>query len=272
MAFVNNSVIPTKKPEEQELEKKLAELESLKLKLVHKELELSTLQAELHSFELKYLKIVGVKIARLDDINAQIAEVFAKIQTNNETASNEARQSRAQANASAESVKEAQAIQDSQTKFSSSENLKSLFREAAKRIHPDFAVDENDRIRRTKLMAEVNEAYKAGDEKKLRQILREWEDSPESVIGNDVGAKLIRTIRQLANIQERISNLEEVIKQFTETSIYQLKTKVESLNKEVNVALEEMASSLNEQINEQQKRLEKLIDIYINKKADTQNE
>lgn len=272
MAFVNNSVIPIKKPEEQELEKKLAELESLKLKLVHKELELSTLQAELHFFELQYLKIVGMKIARLDDIIAQVAEVFAKLQANDEKSSNEAKQYRAQANASAESVKEAQVTQDLQTKFSSSENLKSLFREAAKRIHPDFAVDENDRIRRTKLMAEVNEAYKAGDEKKLRQILREWEDSPESVTGNDVGARLIRTIRQLANIQERISNLEEEIKQFTETSIYQLKVKIETLNKKVNVVLEEMASSLDEQINEQQQRLDKLIDIYINKKAGSQNQ
>lgn len=263
---MSNSVIPTKKPEDEELERKLAELESLQLKLVHKELELSTLQAELHSFELQYLKIVGVKIAKLDDIIAQIAEVFAKIQGNDEVASNEAKQSRAQANASAESVKEAQVIQELQIDFSSSENLKSLFREIAKRIHPDFSADENDRIRRTKLMAEVNEAYQAGDERKLRQILREWEDSPESVIGNDIGAKLIRTIRQLANIQERISNLEVEIKLLTETSIYQLKTKVESMDKEVNVALEEMASSLDEQINEQQKRLDKLIDIYIGKK------
>lgn len=264
---MNKSIIPTKKPEEEELERKLVELESLKLKLVHKELELNTLQAELHSFELLYLKVVGVKIAKFDDIIAQIAEVFAKIQATDKTASNEAKQSRAQANASAESVKEAQTAQDSQVYFSSSENLKSLFREAAKRIHPDFAVDENDRIRRTKLMVEVNEAYRAGDERKLRRILREWEDSPDTVIGNDIGARLIRTIRQIALIQDRITNLEVEMKRLTETSIYRLKIKVESMNKEVNLALEEMASSIDEQIKEQQKRLDKLFDIYIGEKS-----
>lgn len=263
---MNKSIIPNKRPEEEELDRKIAELESLKIGLVQQELDLTTLQAELHSFELQYLKIVGVRIAKLDDIMAQIAEVFAKTQIGDESAQNEAKEFRSKANESAESVGAA-VSQEFQNKFTSSENIKSLFREAAKRIHPDFANDENDRIRRTKLMAEINEAYKAGDEKRLRRILKEWENSPENIVGDDVGAKLIRTIRQIANIQERISGLESEIKVLMETAIYRLKVKIESTNTEVAKVLEDMASKLDEQIVEQQQRLDKLIDVYINSKA-----
>jgi len=264
---VNKSIIPNKRPEEEELDRKLVELESLKLKIVQQELELTTLQAELQTFELQYLKIVGVRIAKLDDIMAQIAEVFAKTQSNDESAQNEAREFRSKANASAESVGAAQVSQKSQNKFTSSENIKSLFREAAKRIHPDFANDENDRIRRTKLMAEINEAYKAGDEKRLRRILKEWEDSPENIVGDDIGARLIRTIRQIARIQKRMSSLESEINALMETAIYRLKVKIEGTNTETAKVLKDMASKLDEQISEQQKRLDKLIDVSISSKA-----
>lgn len=205
-----------------------------------------------------------MKIAKLDDIVAQIAEIFASVHVNDSGVLREAKRSRAQANASSEFIQDAQP--ELQSKFSSSENLKSLFRKTAKRIHPDLAIDENDRIRRTNLMIEVNEAYKAGDGRRIQQILKQWEDSPESVIGDDIGARLIRTIRQIAQIQERISNLDIEMQQLTATSIYRLKTKVESQNKDVIFALEEMAAALDEQIYEQQKRLNKLVDIYINKK------
>jgi hypothetical protein len=264
---MNKSIIPNKRPEEEELDRKLTQLESLKIELVQHELELTTLQADLHSFELQYLKIVGVKIAELDDVMAQIAEVFAKTQRGDETVQNEAKEFRSKANESAESVGAAQVSQESQNRFTYSDNIKSLFREAAKHIHPDFANDENDRIRRTKLMAEINEAYRAGDENRLRQILKEWEDSPENIVGDDVGAKLIRTIRQIAHIQERMSGMEAEINALMETAIYRLKVKIESANTEISKVLEDMASKLDEQISEQQERLIKLIDVYVNSKS-----
>src|SRR5437879_6304503 len=49
----------TAPPEARELEKKKAELASLEARLAERELDLATLQAELHSFEGTYLRIVG---------------------------------------------------------------------------------------------------------------------------------------------------------------------------------------------------------------------
>jgi hypothetical protein len=51
--------------------------------------------------------------------------------------------------------------------FKPSADLKTLFREVAKRIHPDFAKDDAERQRRTRFMADANEAYSRGDAEAL---------------------------------------------------------------------------------------------------------
>jgi hypothetical protein len=52
-----------------------------------------------------------------------------------------------------------------------SPELKDLYRRIVKRIHPDFAISELDRMRCEELMKEANRAYEAGDEVALREVL-----------------------------------------------------------------------------------------------------
>lgn len=60
-------------------------------------------------------------------------------------------------------------------------------------------------------MAEVNKAYQDGDEETLQRIFQEWESSPESIIGEGIGNELIRIIRKIAQIKERLTVIEEQI-------------------------------------------------------------
>ena len=55
-----------------------------------------------------------------------------------------------------------------------------MYREAAKRIHPDLATDPADRERRTRFMAEANRAYEAGDAEALQRILDEFQDGADA--------------------------------------------------------------------------------------------
>jgi len=68
-----------------------------------------------------------------------------------------------------------------------SEELKSLYHEAARRVHPDKAVTEAERGERERLMVEVNLAYEAGDEEALRRILAETDAEPEPVSTDAAG-------------------------------------------------------------------------------------
>src|ERR1700721_2152381 len=52
-----------------------------------------------------------------------------------------------------------------------SPELKQLWIRVLKRVHPDLAIDEQDRIRCERLTQLANEAYQAGDLEALRAVL-----------------------------------------------------------------------------------------------------
>jgi hypothetical protein len=234
------------------LSRKLAQLGDLESELAQRELELATIQAELHSFESRYFRIVGVLLAELDDINAQIAEAESRINPDDEKAKEKATEARDQANDSAEA---AGGAEKEEKLFRPSDSLKKLYRDLAKLIHPDLAVDEDVRLRCQKLMAEANRAYEACDEEKLRAILAEWESSPDSVKGEGTAAELVRVIRKIAQVEIRLRAIETEMSQTEGTELYQLKNEVEKVEGEGRDMLNEMASKLDLDIKKARRRL-----------------
>ena len=241
-------------PEEKELHKKLSELASLEAELAQHELDLATLQGELHAFENRYLRIVGVRYTKLDEIEAQIAEALARLNPKDSKAKKQAAEARTKAQESAQATDNIQEPKQ-QNQFKPSESLKKLYREVAKRIHPDLATDEEERTRRQQLMVEANRAYEEGDEERLEAILREWESSPESVKGEGPGAELVRVIRKIAQVEERLPTIEIEIAQLKESDLYKLKIKAEEAEKERRDLLSEMAGQIDKQIADASKRL-----------------
>ena len=247
---MSSDIVRNQTPEELELQRKQAELASLEAELIQRELDLATLRAELADFESRYLRTVGVLYAELDEIEAQIAEAAARRMPSDSKAQEQATRARAQAQ---ESSATARAIAEPKPK--PTENLKKLFREVAKRIHPDLATNDADRARREKLMAEVNLAYENGDEAKLRSILADWESSPDTVEGKGVGAELIRVIRKIAQIQKRLTNIDAEIQQLSTSDLYQLKAKADEAEKQGRDLLEEMAAQVEQRIEAAKERV-----------------
>jgi len=232
-------------PEEEELAAKRDELARLEAQLADQELLLASLKAELAAFEGLYLRRVGVLYAELDEWNARLAEFRAK-QAGTPEAKAEATDARTQAEETYSAAHgEAAEVQP----FTPSPELKKLYREAAKRAHPDTATDEKDRARRERLMKEVNAAYVAGDEDSLRRILADLDASPDAVQGLGVGADLIRVLRQLKQIRDRIAAIEVEVTRLSETDLAHLKAKAEAAANEGRDLLAEMASSVHGRVN-----------------------
>lgn len=227
-------------PEEAELHRKREELAGVRGILAERELELTDLRAQLKSFEGRYLRQVGVLYAELDDWEANIAEMQASLRPS-AAASQQAEETRQRAKETHEATHgEASKAQD----FQPSANLRSLFRETAKRLHPDFAKDEADRLLRTRLMAEANMAYSQGDTEALRRILDDFGNSPESVQGEGVGAELVRTIRQIHQARKNIATIEQELVALRASEIARLKHDSETAEQEGRELLAELAADV----------------------------
>lgn len=243
-----------KTPEDYELEEKQAEFTRLERELVKKELELVTLQAELHAFRDRYLRIVGIKYSELDEINAWISEHLAKLRPEDKRAQQQAKHAREQAEDSAHTTEEIRKTKPAK-EFESDERLKSLYRKLAMLIHPDTTIDPKEKERRHRLMVEINRAYEEGDEECLQRILDEWESSPDSVQGEGTAVELVRTIRKISQVKKRLSEIEREIVKLRQSELYQLKLKVEEAKRSGKDLLAEMAAQIEKQISEARKQL-----------------
>jgi hypothetical protein len=243
-------IVRKQTPEEEELLRKREELASVRAALAERELELADFRALLKSFEGRYLRQVGVLYAELDDWEAKIAEIEALLKPS-ATANQRAQETRKRAEETHEATHgEASKARD----FQPSADLKSLFREAAKRIHPDFAKDEADRQHRTRLMAQLNDAYSQGDAEAIKRILDEFGNSPESVQGEGIGAELVRIIRQIHQAKKNIEAIEQQLKSLQTSEIAQLRWDVEKADKEGRDLLAELAASVQARIADEKKK------------------
>lgn len=254
-----NYLVKSRSPEEQELKNKRAQLKRLEARLAEKELDLATLSAELAAFESRYLHMVGILYFELDEILLKIAEVNVRLHPEKVEVQKRAAEAAARAQETAEAVGRARELEEQQTpeEFEPSEDLKKLYRDVAKKIHPDLASDENERQHRNDLMAEANRAYKDGDTERLKSILREWETCPEAVKGDDIASRLDRVDRKIEKIKTRLEAIRQERVRLILSDLYKLKHKVEKAAEMGRDLLSEMANRVEGDIAEARRNLEK---------------
>jgi chromosome segregation ATPase len=139
---------------QEEIARKKQELEKLEQQLAENELDLSTARRELHLFENRYQRAVGSRYAELDRLKASVLEMATRIHPESKDFRSQAEAAREQANQSAHNWEVRQEESDLELP-EPSEELKKMFRDAAKRIHPDLTTDPEERERRHALMARL---------------------------------------------------------------------------------------------------------------------
>jgi predicted nucleic acid-binding Zn-ribbon protein len=242
------------KPEEEELLRKREELAAIRAALAELELELVDLRSQLAAFEGRYLRQVGSLYSELDEWKAQILELRAAIYPS-ATAKNQAQQAREKARHTHE---EAHGHASETREFTRSPDLKRLYREVTRRIHPDLAKDPADLARRTHFMAEANRAYEAGDAEALQRILDEYQEGADAMQGPGIGAELIRIIRQISMAKDRIAAIEQELATLRQSEIAKLKQQVEMRQQAGGDLLAELAVAIQEEIEQAKKDYEDL--------------
>jgi len=244
---------PLLKPEERELARKREEQAAIEAELADRELRSANLRAELLSFERRYLHFVGLRYAELDELKARIAERLAKEHPKDERAQKAAKEARARANETRSTAGDKAAPEP--RAFKATPEMKRLYRDVAKRIHPDLTSNREDRSKRQQLRADANEAYERGDEAKLTRILTNYEFSPEAVEGDGAGAELIRVIRRISQARSRLAEIEAELQELMRSDLYQLKSRTDEAEKSGRDILKEMVRNVNQQIAQAKQRL-----------------
>ncbi len=239
-------------PEEIELNKKRKVLERLKDKLVLDEAEMTELRAELEQFEAQYTMEVARLYAQLDDIEAQIAEEEVKLVPDDEEIKKRAEELRRRAEQSAASAEENAKCS---FKFQPNAEAKKAYHNLAKIIHPDLALDAQEKEKRHDLMAKLNDAYASGDQNRLNKLVEDFRDSPDLVRGDSIGDEFVRAIRQIYQIKNRLQELrrERIIAEVSE--LYILREKVQAELREGRNLLKQMAERTRTHIKKSERRL-----------------
>lgn len=221
---MTKAVARRRSPEEDHLEEQERLLEELTEQLATKEAEFVSLGTAFARFRVSYTARFAPLYAQLDRLQAEILRLVAQRTPSGTPEADEAEIRAGEAEAQAEesaSASEA-ADQDPGLPPEPSEDLRALFREVARAVHPDLSSDDHERERRTRLMAAANEAYENGDEDALHRILEGEAVRPEAVKGDDIGSRLVRVLRKIAQVRARFTELVQLHKALENDPLWEL--------------------------------------------------
>jgi len=244
-------------PNAADLAEKRERLGAVRAALSEREADIAQMRSQLKVFEVRYLQRVGVLYAELDELAARITEREVAVY-DSEAARRRAQQARERAQ---ETHEAAFGGEQEPEEFDPSPSLKTLFREVAKRIHPDFASDEAEQKHFTLLMMRANQAYSRGDAETLQRLLDdhlEVNAASADAPGSDEsdGVALRRLVRQIEHAERDIAALDGERQTLLGSEIGQLYTDAEAAAREDRDLLAELAAGLRERIADAQYRLE----------------
>jgi hypothetical protein len=251
-------IILQQTPDAAALLDKREQLAAVRTMLAERESELAQIRAQLKTFEGRYLRQVGILYAELDALEARIAEREVDLY-NSDSARRRAEETRQRAQETHDAAfGEAHEAEE----FDPPPSLKTLFRDVAKRIHPDFARDDAEQKHFTLLMARANQAYTRGDTETLQRLLDDHREIIASIVGEDAAAELLRITRQIQHAERDIATLDAERQTLFAGDIAQLHLDAETAAREHRDLLTELATGLREQIADAKRRFE-LIDRQI---------
>ncbi|WP_327368475.1 hypothetical protein [Streptomyces sp. NBC_01217] len=163
--------------------------------LIEFEIAVETFRVEVENFSRLHHQKLGPMYARLDELDAQIAEARAA-RTGDPEDLRKAQEARAIVmpmpgvdelfhdwmdsdglSPEAAAMLTEQPVRPPK-RVRPTEEARKLYRELARKAHPDLAQDEKERARRDEFITRVNGAYGRGDEALLKELAQEWAAGP----------------------------------------------------------------------------------------------
>ncbi|MFD5467682.1 rhodanese-like domain-containing protein [Kitasatospora sp. NPDC127059] len=260
-------------PEQQELEERVAAAELAWLSM---DVDVQTLRVEIDNFALIHHQLLGPLYARLDELDALVAEAVAA-----RTGDPEDRRRAAEARQQVDELPDLDALFDSvrsvreesgrdadevappppaaPARVRPGKEAQRIYRELVRRAHPDLTTDRDEQQRRADFLIRVNEAYAYGDTAALADLAAEWSTAPEAAPALDSPDRLGWLRRRLEWLTAKI----------TETATEQVRLEQTPMGQLLALApqdpdrlLEQLAEELLAKAAAQQAELERLLGAH----------
>ncbi|MFH9349355.1 rhodanese-like domain-containing protein [Kitasatospora sp. NPDC017646] len=253
-------------PEQQELEERVAAAELAWLTM---DVDVQTLRVEIDNFALIHHQLLGPLYARLDELDALVAEAVAA-----RTGAPEDLRRAAEARQRVEELPDLDALFDSVREKSGEgadeappppaaparvrpgREAQRIYRELVRRAHPDLTTDGAEQRRRADFLVRVNEAYAYGDTAALESLAAEWSTAPEAAPAVDSPDRLGWLRRRLDWLTAKIAETATEQVRLEQTPMGQL---LALAPQDPDRLLEQLAEELLAKAASQQAELERLL-------------
>ena len=220
--------------------------------------EFDKLRLRIHEYQLRIDRVQNRKVSQdsLKNIETEVHETFTEEREDVDELEREASNSY-DAYRDSQTGEEEGIVLDGEIQ----EELKKLYRKLARKFHPDFAKDGVQRDSLNKIMAIINEAYKNADLETLRKYMKQAER--EAKIAKETpGEKLSRLKEDYTTLLSVIAKLRAELEDLEASETYKLSEKVKQAKKQGRDLLQELAASIQEDVDENQTLLDKLVSQY----------
>ena len=271
---MGTSVVQIRTPEEQEYARYLVTIEERKRRVSDLRMELESLKLSIGQFDVEYHARVGVLFTELDRLRLAIDEYERRIvhlqtdpcrdlnEIEREIDAQFARQRENVRSEDEETRRYEQAHQQDQAKPhldpDAEERAKRLFRELAKRFHPDLARTEDERRRRAEIMQRVNAAFHERDITAMEAMITVAEVTDPTFEARSIGEKLVWAIREVARLNDLEGALQTKINSAKQTNTYALWQRQENGE----LVIERLEKELERDVTQAGDTLAALIDNY----------
>src|SRR5215217_2412162 len=196
-----------------------AEREAARLRdrLAEIEVEQATLEAELAAFNADYMRVVMTVMLDVQELEARILAILATRSgaADDADAARDARERVRETTAHIRAVPKAPGPVPTG-------DIKRLFREAAKRMHPDVVADEEARGHAEAFMKRLNHAYKAGDAEAIADLVQQWDASPFGAARDDEADRSARAARRAGALGDAVARAEARLEELRGSELAQL--------------------------------------------------
>jgi hypothetical protein len=191
----------------------------LRDRLAEIEVEQATLEAELAAFNADYMREVMTVMLDVQELEARILAILAT----RSGAPDDADAARGARERVRETTAHIRAVPTAPGPVPTGD-IKRLFREAAKRVHPDLAQSDEARGHAEAFMKRLNQAYRAGDAEAIANLVAQWEASPfgAGAGGGDESAQSARAARRVGALGGAVARAQERLDELRASELAQL--------------------------------------------------